>query len=525
MVTYNKKYNLINKKVIQKKTSPKRKSSKKKSSKRKSSKRKSLNKGGSVLGIGSYGCVITPNLPCTNFNEINEKKYISKLVKPQKYVRDDYEIVEALNIKYIKGYENHLIIPFHKCDNNSISYISNDSNNDINECIIKNSIYPDNYTNIIQPKGGISLKQYRLTYPKLKLKNMLPIYSAIFEAIKFLNNNGIVHRDIKSDNIVIDMNNDMSVRLIDFGFAAPTIRYLYNINGNNDLDNEMYYILNKKQVTEGFFLFPIELAVFRNWNLPTNSYNLSLINNELFYNYYNGYKKTWLKSTKIFRYGSYEQIDNIYYDIMEAQIKLINDNITFLNSEQDYEKKINNIIDYSYINNILFDVFELGILLLSDLLIIKTSNVDLAYNILIDELINYILDNMLSPFSAYRKTIDDAYDDYKKICMNYNISLEDLRSVNYKEQTTTNTQIDINKPLPLPPGIFEKYGQLSDIDELKIKGTELQRTRTDLDFIELNRKLPQKQLAQKELSPVQEQVVKRYKQYDTGLKRTYTTNF
>jgi serine/threonine protein kinase len=514
MVTYNKKHN------SKKRSSKKRRKSSKK--RRKSSKKNTYKKGGDVLGTGSYGCVITPNLPCNDFNEINEHKYISKLVKPRKYISDDYEIVESLNIKNIEGYANHLIIPFHKCNNSSISNISNRSKDDINDCIIKNSIYPDNYDNIIQFKGGISLKQYRLQYPNLKLKDMLPIYSAIFEAIKFLNDNQITHRDIKNDNIVINMNNDMSVKLIDFGFAAPVLHKLVSINGNDDINNETYYILNKKQVTEGFFSFPIELSIFRNWNLYTQSYNLSLINNDIFNNYFNGYKKTWLNSIKIYRYGSYQSIEDIYSDIMIEQIKLINDRVTYINAEQDYEKRMNEIIGYGYINNIQFDVFQLGILLLTDLVIIKTSNVEFTYSILIDELINYILDNMLAPFSMYRKNIQDSYDDYKRICMSYNILLDDIRSINYKEQLTTNISIN-EKPIPLPPGIFEKYGKREDIDALKIKNTGLQRTHSGLDFIELNRKLAKKQLAQKELSPVQEQVVKKYKQDNAVLKRTYTT--
>ena len=56
----------------------------------------------------------------------------------------------------------------------------------------------------------------------------------ILEALSYMHNQGIVHRDIKAENIVVDEN--MNIRLIDFGFAS----YENNDNLSNYLGTPAY---------------------------------------------------------------------------------------------------------------------------------------------------------------------------------------------------------------------------------------------------------------------------------------------
>ena len=44
-------------------------------------------------------------------------------------------------------------------------------------------------------------------------------FRQMIEAVSFMHKAGVVHRDIKPDNIVLDQN--MHIKLIDFGLAAP----------------------------------------------------------------------------------------------------------------------------------------------------------------------------------------------------------------------------------------------------------------------------------------------------------------
>jgi serine/threonine protein kinase len=55
-------------------------------------------------------------------------------------------------------------------------------------------------------------------HDKLSEKDAIYVFKQIVEAVKYLHERGIIHRDIKDENIVIDQ--DMHVKLIDFGSAS-----------------------------------------------------------------------------------------------------------------------------------------------------------------------------------------------------------------------------------------------------------------------------------------------------------------
>jgi serine/threonine protein kinase len=417
MVLYRRKYS----------SKKKKQTSKKRSYKRKSSKKRVYKKGGNVLGKGAYGCVISPNIPCPNFNIVDNDKYISKLVKPDLYIKDDFDIVNALNIMDIKNYDKHLAIPIHKCHSTEIN-INNVSANSILD-IKKCGIYNNDVFNIIQMKGGVTFTKFRIDNPDLDLIDLLPLYCAIFEAIIFLHNNGICHRDLKDDNILIDIKK-ASLKLIDFGLAAPINHKLYSIDGNRGLYNEIFTIFNKDAFNMGYLYWPIEINIFSNWSILEDKYELTEISKSIADKYFDMYKKTWLIDTVIIDYRSnnYIHIENMFKNRYYENIDFINDNIYMINNESDEKLKREYIFNYCYNVNANIDIFQLGIILYMDLLKIKKKAI--IDNKLIDELIIYIIEGILTKVHINKPNINNIYIEFKKICKKYNITDSILTSIN-----------------------------------------------------------------------------------------------
>lgn len=141
-----------------------------------------------TLGQGAYGKVLLV--------EKNSQKYALKIIKRGSF--DSSEIDVLMNVSKIKGYNKYFPQIFEKIED------------DDNIGILMEYIKGNNLYNIFE--NG----------QKISEKNILKISKEILKGLKLLNENGISHRDIKDENIIV-LNGDIKnpkIKIVDFGFSC-----------------------------------------------------------------------------------------------------------------------------------------------------------------------------------------------------------------------------------------------------------------------------------------------------------------
>jgi len=280
----NKKQN--NKKQNNKKQNNKTQNNKKQSNKKQSNKNKLLN-GGVFLGEGSFGCVITPAIPCTNnilnIRKQNFSKSVSKiLIDPSEDDKD--EIIISNKLKSIDPQQYHFItfesscylkkLPNERSNTASVEY-DNDTLSSYD--ILDNKKYDKKYCpidlrlkpiNLIMPYGGYDLLHisknkcskknlihFTLTKTMLS-KNFKSCLQNIITGLFKMHNNRIVNRDIKSENMMVNYDETtkrLDLRFIDFGLSTMIPSYYKRKENINYRGTEgcispeliiTYYILN-----------------------------------------------------------------------------------------------------------------------------------------------------------------------------------------------------------------------------------------------------------------------------------------
>ena len=178
-------------------------------------------RGGAFVAKGSYGCVFKkPPLKCIEEASRRNNSYISKL-SSLSTAEEEYE--QSRVIRYYDPTEKYFVTAESECDLNSrnITPENNLSKCDLDE--IKRAMRSNDYNNtglVLYKNAGVDLHRLVLT-----VEDYIPFYESlvnIFNGLKFIHAKGILHRDLKSDNLISQKNPDGSftTRLIDVGFMC-----------------------------------------------------------------------------------------------------------------------------------------------------------------------------------------------------------------------------------------------------------------------------------------------------------------
>ena len=193
-----------------------------------------------VLGEGAYGCVHKPSLHCTTIPDPNFSytNYVSKLMKTKNAEQELKEFV-AIH-RYDPLDEYHLGTP--KICKPDIS--PRNIKKDIKKCerfAPKVEQDPTDYSLLLLKYGGPDLKNFCKTDIDKFLKTKKDVKSDKFwlevhhliKGLQFFKDNGIVHNDLKPQNILYDMKKNKLI-FIDFGLMRTKAEVIKSSKENRN---------------------------------------------------------------------------------------------------------------------------------------------------------------------------------------------------------------------------------------------------------------------------------------------------
>ncbi len=336
-------------------------------------------KGGELIGTGSSSCIFYPNIPCDNEGkrDIHDDK-ISKVIyheESEKQSKNEFKINKL--VREIRGYKNWALIYDKVCNPPSINEMIQYDKQGIHDCLDDTSYEYDNFNDqsymMVGNYGGITSDHYfrdkfNQSMSKEELEkefiNMMKMLKPLYLGIKNLNKNGIIHNDIKYNNIVLD---DNKFKLIDFGLSGT-------LSNNKHFKNRSIREFNTSRI---YVFYPLEYILFYA--------SITELENELD-KIDERYHKDELKAIcYIFNYDYYETYELLVRKIQSKEI-----------NEKEMIQKI--------------DVYSLGILI--PLLFLDTN---IPYPYEGSEMISsfYMLfQKMVHPLSSERISIERAYKEF-----------------------------------------------------------------------------------------------------------------
>jgi len=199
-----------------------------------------------LLSQGAYGCVYYPGIDC-NGNEDKKRKYVTKLQK--KGYNSDNEINIGLIVRQLKNFFLYYAPVVEYCDVN----ISKIDKRLVQKCeVVKSSDDVDYILMKIERIPNIDFFAFLTNKHESKeyiFVNMLETYSYLLDGIHLLNNNEIVHFDLKFDNILFNQKTKTPF-IIDFGISLNMAEYSYEVAP------DYFYIYAPE-----YYIWPIEVHI------------------------------------------------------------------------------------------------------------------------------------------------------------------------------------------------------------------------------------------------------------------------
>jgi len=395
-----------------------------------------------VIGEGSYGCVHKPSIHCKSdvYKNFNYDEYVSKIMKT-KHAKD--ELNEFLVIgSYDKTNEYHLGEPV-MCS----PKLNDKVIHDIKKChhisgqdVADN---PEDYKVLLLKFGGPDLKhfcndeiiEYLKTDKQEKTDKFWLEVHHLLKGLKFFNDNGIVHNDIKPHNILFDIKTG-KLKYIDFGLmrkksdikksSENNVNYLGSFHWSYPFDcgfmNREIYNRFSKSPEDTQVDYIVELTKMIVFGDKTNKFGLPIKNPNAYNILFEYIKPNITRAEKL----------SFFDEFMNG--------FGFLVQAYSYSEVLNRIIDS-------IDVFSLGFTLQ---FMVNCFNKQKAINVDTFTRLSTFFNKMCDFNSATREiNIAKLIDEYENILLQTGIlSRLNMKFVNHKPVNKNNINIKVEKEIP-----------------------------------------------------------------------------
>jgi len=187
-----------------------------------------------LIDSGSYGCVITPPI---SGNKYLLEKYIeykdrNKDDVGKLFIRGKKTFTEELNIlKKIQDIDPHGMFTVKLKGASKINKISLKNSRNVISCLNGEK---NNYFQIILENGGVECRES----PNISYNKFLKMFHQFIKGMVILQNNNMVHGDIKPNNVLVSNN---KISLIDFGLSVYSNKVYIKNNISTLLHKYKYY--------------------------------------------------------------------------------------------------------------------------------------------------------------------------------------------------------------------------------------------------------------------------------------------
>lgn len=246
------------------------------------------------IASGTYGCVFKPHLKCKN-----RKVYTNTVGKV-------FEKESAFNDETDIQYIIQKIDPEYKFTLPLIGTCTTDKkfreSNSIQECPLINTSKHLEYKQMIIPYAGISLENIfmrRQASPRA-FKTIFKVMQPLFEGVLKLEKHGIIHQDIKPDNI---MSHKRKLFLIDFGIMTKSNKV---------------YIKNNGMLAADYPYFPPEYKLYSKSYKSPSQFISSFLNNFMYTTFIGGHNVHLPEIIETYLGISYEkELTAVYYRLQK----------------------------------------------------------------------------------------------------------------------------------------------------------------------------------------------------------------